>query len=178
MDIHFQNIQIRNALPSDAEQLCTWWNDGAVMAHAGFPNGLEITVDKVMDEIKDNDDLDRLCIILYEGAPIGEMNYRIAKESHVAEIGIKICNPVKQNHGLGKVILSLFIRELFTAYGVSKITLDPNLKNVRAQHVYEQLGCRKVGVEIDSWQDQLGQLQSAVLYELIQENFISYIPSN
>lgn len=178
MDIHFQNIQIRNAFPSDAEQLCTWWNDGAVMAHAGFPNGLGITVEKVMEEIEGNDDLDRLCIILYEGAPIGEMNYRIAKERHVAEIGIKICNPVKQNHGLGKVILSLFIRELFTEYGVSKITFDPNLKNVRAQHVYEQLGCRKVDVEIDSWRDQLGQLQSAVLYELTPENFISYIPSN
>ena len=177
MEIHFQNIQIRNALPSDAEQLCIWWNDGAVMAHAGFLNGLGITVERVMEEIEGNDDLDRLCIILYEGAPIGEMNYRIAKESHVAEIGIKICNPVKQNHGLGKVILSLFIRELFTEYGVSKITFDPNLKNVRAQHVYEQLGCRQVGVEIDSWRDQLGQLQSAVLYELTPENFISYIPS-
>ena len=178
MDIHFQNIQIRNALPSDADQLCAWWNDGAVMVHAGFPNGLGITVEKVMGEIKDNDDLDRLCIILYDGVPIGEMNYRIAKESHIAEIGIKICNTTKQNHGLGKVILSLFISELFSEYGVSKITLDPNLKNIRAQHVYEQLGCRKIGVEIDSWQDQLGQLQSAVLYELTPENFISYIPSN
>lgn len=177
MDIHYQNIQIRNALPSDAEQLCIWWNDGAVMAHAGFPKGLGITKEAVLEEICGNDDLNRLCIILYEGIPIGEMNYCIAKESHVAEIGIKICNPANQNHGLGKLILSLFIQELFSCYDVSKITLDPNLKNVRAQHVYEQLGCRKVSVEIDSWRDQLGQLQSAVLYELTPKDFISYIPS-
>ncbi len=37
----------------------------------------------------------------------------------------------------------------------------------------EQFGCRKVGAEIDSWRDQLGQLQSAALYELTQEDFIS-----
>lgn len=117
-------------------------------------------------------------MIRYDGIPIGEMNYRIAEENHVAEIGIKICNHQHQNHGLGKVILSLFIRELFSKYSVSKITLDPNLKNTRAQHVYEQLGCRKIGVEMDSWRDQLGQLQSAVLYELTPESFISYIPSN
>ncbi len=177
MDIRYKNIQIRNALASDAEQLCAWWNDGAVMAHAGFPNGLGITEEEVMEEISDNNDLDRLCIILSEGVPIGEMNYRIAKESHVAEIGIKICDSTRQNHGLGKLVLSLFIRKLFFKYGVYKITLDPNLKNDRAQHVYEQLGCRKVGIEIDSWRDQLGQLQSTALYELTPENFISYIPN-
>ncbi len=89
MDIHFHNIQIRNALSSDAEQLCVWWNDGTVMAHAGFPNGLKITVEKVMEELRNNNDMNRLCIIFHENEPIGEMNYRIAKESHVAEIGIK-----------------------------------------------------------------------------------------
>ncbi len=176
MDIHYQSIQIRNALPSDAAQLCAWWNDGEVMAHAGFPKGLGTTAEKVIEEICGNDDLHRLCIILYDGVPIGEMSYRIAKESNVAVIGIKICDTTHQNHGFGKLILSLFIQELFSRYGASKITLDTNLKNTRAQHVYEQLGCRKVGVEIDSWRDQLGQLQSAVLYELTPESFVSFIP--
>ncbi len=177
MDIHYQNIQIRNALASDAEQICAWWNDGEVMAHAGFPKGLGIAKEEVIEEICSNDDLNRLCIILYDGVPIGEMNYRIARESHIAEIGIKICDTTNQNHGLGKLVLSLFIRELFSKYGVSKITLDPNLKNTRAQHVYEQLGCRKVATELDSWRDQLGQLQSAVLYELTPESFVSFIPN-
>lgn len=177
MDIQYQDLQIRNALPSDTKQICAWWNDGAVMAHAGFPKGLGITEEDVLKEICHNDDLNRLCIILYKGIPIGEMNYRIQEESRIAEIGIKICDSTNQNHGLGKLILSLFIRELFSCYGVPKITLDTNLKNVRAQHVYEQLGFRKVSVERDSWRDQLGQLQSAVLYELTPEKFISYIPS-
>lgn len=47
MYIEFQNIVIRNASADDAETLCRWWNDGKVMAHAGFPKGLGTTVQKI-----------------------------------------------------------------------------------------------------------------------------------
>lgn len=40
MHIKYKNLTIRDAMAVDAEQLTAWWNDGAVMAHAGFPNGL------------------------------------------------------------------------------------------------------------------------------------------
>lgn len=59
--------------------------------------------------------------------------------------------------------------------GYSKIVLDTNLKNTRAQHVYESLGFRKVRTNIDSWSDQLGRLQSSVDYELVESDFNSYI---
>ncbi len=175
MNIQYKNIQIRNATPLDAPQLCTWWNDGKVMAHAGFPYGLGISAEKIVADIYKMDDMRSVCIILYDNKPIGEMDYHISEDKSTADIGIKICNADKQNHGLGKLILSLFIQELFSKYGVSKIKLDPNLKNTRAQHVYEQLGFQKTCIEWDSWTDQLGQLQSAVLYELTPEQFISYI---
>ena len=68
------------------------------------------------------------------------------------------------------MILSLFIRELF-ATGYKKIILDTNLKNERAQHVYEMLGFRRLRVNIDSWEDQLGVMQSSVDYELTPEDF-------
>ena len=41
------NLVIRAATSEDAECLCKWWSDGAVMAHAGFPNGLKTDVDKL-----------------------------------------------------------------------------------------------------------------------------------
>jgi hypothetical protein len=37
MNLVFENITIREATLQDAGQLACWWNDGAVMAHAGFP---------------------------------------------------------------------------------------------------------------------------------------------
>ena len=39
MRIEKDEIVIRTAERSDASQLAVWWNDGAVMAHAGFPYG-------------------------------------------------------------------------------------------------------------------------------------------
>ena len=46
MYLQHEEIVIRSALPEDAPQLCLWWNDGAVMAHAGFPNGIGTTAEK------------------------------------------------------------------------------------------------------------------------------------
>ena len=45
--IQYENLTIRQAEAADAKQLAAWWNDGAVMAHAGFPNGVGTTEDEV-----------------------------------------------------------------------------------------------------------------------------------
>ena len=173
MEITYKDIRIRNAGPADCEQLAAWWNDGAVMAHAGFPNGLGTTPEHIREEIAgDTDDTDRRLIIDYKGVPIGEMSYG-NKGGNVAEIGIKICNTDYQEKGLGRTILSMLIAELF-ARGYTKIVLDTNLKNERAQHVYEMLGFRKVRENIDSWRNQLGELQSSVDYELVPGDFVNY----
>ena len=37
------NLVIRDATALDAETLCTWWNDGMLMAHVGYPLGLGIS---------------------------------------------------------------------------------------------------------------------------------------
>lgn len=37
------NLVVRAAATEDARILCQWWNDGVVMAHAGFPMGLHTT---------------------------------------------------------------------------------------------------------------------------------------
>ena len=94
--------------------------------------------------------------------------------NNIAEIGIKICDSSYQEKGLGRIILSIFIKELFNM-GYDKIILDTNLKNKRAQHVYEILGFNKVRVRENCWKDQLGELQSAVDYELVQKNFVQYM---
>lgn len=175
MELTHGKIQIRSATVADAPLLCRWWNDGAVMAHAGFPLGLGTTEAAVAADLARKDPAEgELCILLYDGVPIGETDYHNAG-NQVADIGIKICEASHQNHGLGKQILSLLIEALFSQMGYVKIRLDPNLKNTRAQHVYEQLGFQKVAIEWDSWTDQMGQLQSAVLYELTPPDFHSYL---
>ena len=173
MKIQKKDIVIRNAQKEDCEQLAAWWNDGRVMAHAGFPLGLNTSAEEIASRIAgDSDDTRRRLIIEYRGRRIGETSYTIL-DDQTAEIGIKICEPAFQEKGLGRVILSLLIRELFSD-GYSKIVLDTNLNNLRAQHVYEKLGFRKLCIRENSWQDQLGEWQSAVDYELIPENFVDF----
>ena len=167
MNLQYNNLTIRDAVAADAKQLTTWWNDGTVMAHAGFPNGLGTTMEKVIAGLGSGR------LILKESERlIGESCYRKVGEG-IAEIGIKICETDCQNRGLGRVILSMLISWLF-AQGFEKIVLDTNLTNKRAQHVYESLGFKKLRVNIDSWTDQLGNKQSAVDYELTEDNFIDF----
>ena len=59
MERSHNDISIRSARREDAGLLCKWWNDGSVMAHAGFPNGLGTTVEEVQDQIeKESDETD------------------------------------------------------------------------------------------------------------------------
>ena len=172
MIIRFENLIIRNVTSNDAQILCNWWNDGKVMEHAGYPNGLAITTQEIIkDLLKDNDDYHRRLIIEINSIPVGEMNYR-NKGNNIAELGIKICDFEKQEKGYGTKFLKMLIGHLLNEKGYNKIILDTNFKNKRAQHVYKSIGFKQVGVRIDSWENQLGELQSSIDYELIKDDFI------
>ncbi len=190
-------LTIRNAEKQDAPILASWWNDGAVMAHAGFPRGLGTTPGKIAEEIAADCDGSRRRLILEIGEkPVGEMSFTILRplpaaegensedpwkdwplyrgiRGATAEIGIKICDAAYQEKGFGRIFLSMLIRELLRR-GAVKIVLDTNLKNTRAQHVYEKLGFVKQGVRMNSWRDQEGVLQSAVDYALTENEFVDY----
>lgn len=173
MKIIHNDLCIRNAESADCIQLAKWWNDGSVMAHAGFPDGLGTTAEKIQEQIqKDSDDTRRRLMIEYKGSAIGEMSY-CNQGNNIAEIGIKICDTHFQEKGLGRVILSVLIGELFSR-GYGKIILDTNLRNTRAQHVYEMLGFQKVRINENSWTNQVDQVQSSVDYELVRENFVDW----
>lgn len=169
MYLNNNNLVIRQATEVDAQILCDWWADGSIMSHAGFPNGVETDLEQLRVRLRNQKRNNRLLIIEVEEIPIGEMSYQIS--NNVSEIGIKICNFSYQEKGIGTRALKMLINYLFEEVAVKKLTLDTNLDNKRAQHVYEKLGFRQVAVRIDSWKDQLGVLQSSVEYELVKENF-------
>ena len=147
MNLKYNEILVRNASLEDVPNLLKWWNDGRVMEHAGFPLGLNTTDNRVIQNIKNHDMINKS-----------------------VEIGIKICEEEYQNRGLGKIILSLLISELFSK-GFEKIVLSTTVENKRAHHVYEKLGFVKTEIKENLWTDQLGNICSSVMYELIEENF-------
>ncbi len=173
MLLQFRNLTIRNATVKDADLLASWWNDGKIMAHAGFPNGTGETASEIAEKIKKETDEDRRLIIELDKRPIGEMGYGRESEDTV-EIGIKICEFSEQNKGYGKILLSMLIFSLFKDMGYKKIILDTNVNNKRAQHVYEELGFKKLRVRENSWKNQLGELQSFIDYEMNQGDFVNF----
>ena len=172
------DLVIRNAEFDDAEILCRWWNDGSIMEHAGFPHGLCTTVEKIKSELATDTDGEHRRLILEVGSvPVGEMSYR-RKGAASAEMGIKICDFKQQNRGFGPRFLTMLIESLFNKMGYEKIVLDTNLKNTRAQHVYENIGFRKTAVRFNSWKNQMGELQSSVDYELTKPEYLKLSTSN
>ena len=140
MELIKENLKIRYATKNDAKILCNWWNDGKIMAHAGFPNGINTTVEEIEKLISgETDNTTRRFIIEINNKPSGEMNYR-NKNNGIAEIGIKICDFNEQEKGHGTKLLELLINYLFKELNYKKIILDTKLKNKRAQYVYEKIG--------------------------------------
>ncbi|MFR8996149.1 MAG: GNAT family N-acetyltransferase [Negativibacillus sp.] len=168
MYLHQNELTIRDALPADAPLLCRWWNDGKVMEHAGFPQGLGTSVEKITQKLLEPDNRTHLLIIESEGLPIGEMNWRREESDH-AEIGIKICESDRQEKGFGSRLIAMLCRDLFANRGIARITLNTMLENQRAQHVYEKLGFVKTGVRENCWRDQTGKLRTAVDYQLLPQ---------
>ena len=74
MRIQHKNLTIRQAEVADAKQLAAWWNDGAVMAHAGFPNGLGTTEEEVVKGLRNG-----LLVVEESDRLIGECNYTMCQ---------------------------------------------------------------------------------------------------
>lgn len=170
------NLVIRSATLEDASLLTTWWNDGTVMAHAGFPLGLNQTIEETKKQIESNfSRLSQLCIIESNNYRIGEVSFGIGEG--YAEIGIKLCESTYQNKGLGTIVLQMLIEFLFhdpklnQNTQIERIILDTNLTNLRAQHVYENLGFKRLSIHYNAWEDQLGTLQSCIDYELTRAQY-------
>ena len=54
MNIRYKSLTIRDATAADSVQLAAWWNSGRIMAHAGFPNGLKTTAEKIASDISNS----------------------------------------------------------------------------------------------------------------------------
>ena len=106
MLLKFKNFTIRNATVNDAPLLERWWNDGIVMAHAGFPNGTGETAEQISESLKQDTENKKRFMIELNEIPIGEMSYSVEGEG-TACIGIKICDFSKQVSLLTKFMMEL-----------------------------------------------------------------------
>ena len=167
-----KNLLIRQVTVDDASLLLSWWNNGEIMAHAGFPLGLKTTLEKVKDSITRADKKGDIFIIYCENIPIGEMSYK--EDGAEFDFGIKICNKTFQNGGYGTAILDRFFEFLFNTKNAEKITCNTNLNNIRAQFVYEEkLKMKRVKTLYNNWTNQIGELCSTTFFEITKDEYFN-----
>ncbi len=172
--LQFENLTLRKAQVEDALQLVSWWNDGEVMAHAGYPNGIGVPIEKVVALIKKDSDTTCHFIMDINDIPVGEMHYR-KKEDFCAEIGIKICNSAFHNKGYGKKFLSLLINDLFATHLYKTVQVNVAKKNDIALAVYEKLGFKPISDSACVSKKYKNRKTGSIRYELNESDFINFL---
>lgn len=175
--INLQHLYIREAKVTDVETLVVWWATGELMQHVGFPKGIRTNIEKLRTELEiqheDSHALKkRFMILKNDGLPIGELSFHnLDLTNKSCEIGIKICELSEQGKGYGEEALRGFITYLFKTYDLHRIELDTLLENKRAQSLYQKVGFKVVGIKRDVWLDPQGNYRSAVVMDLLKNDF-------
>ncbi|MGL4338557.1 MAG: GNAT family N-acetyltransferase [Turicibacter sp.] len=176
-----KRLIIREVMESDALQLVTWWGNGEIMCHVGFPDGIKSNVDQLRQDIvaqmhdKNKNRHSRRYLILKKDSntAIGELSYHdLDLKNHQCSFGIKICELNEQGQGYGEEALRGFLTFLFTEFLLHRIELDTLLENKRAQALYQKVGFKVIGVKRDMWLDPSGTYRSAVLMDMLRDEFL------
>lgn len=179
MRIEKDNIVIRSANLDDVPLLNKWWNDGKIMEHVGFSEGLGQSLEDTLKVIKQwNEMPGKLCMIEVDGKAIGELSFKL-KDDGLAYPGWKICDFDYQNKGYGTKVIKMLLEFLFTDekinknVPINKVIWDTMIENKRAQYVYEnKIKAKRMGITKDSWQDPKGNWRSSVNYYITKEEFL------
>lgn len=180
-----KNIIIRQYELEDEKYIYKWWNDGKVMAHAGFYSGLmksreAIKLD-ILQEVQKNElypKSKRFMICKKESLiPIGGLCYNDwDSKNQKCEIGIKICDIAEQGKGYGEDALHNFLKYLFRHLNLNKIELTAMKDNNKAQNLYKKLGFKEIGIIREGYFDsRYGKFVDVVYMDLLKKDFKNVI---
>lgn len=168
--------------PGHVAAMARWLSDERVLAcYEGRDNPFdEQKVREVfLESLPPNE---TACIVEYEGAPVGYLQFYPLDEESRAEYGYGPAEPVwgtdqfigepaLWNRGLGTRMLRLILGYLFSMRGASRVVLDPVVTNERAIRAYAKCGFRKVKV-LESHELHEGEYRDSWLMEVTPETFV------
>lgn len=177
-----EKICIRPLEPGDEEMLHRWWNDGDIMAHAGFPYGTLQGINAIREIVRRESAQEALfpsskIFMLcrrHDMSPIGEISYGgYDRHNQRCEIGIKICDSTVRERGYGTEALALFMDYLFNYLNLNKIELTTMPDNKRAYHVYEKMGFKRSGVLRKHYFDaRVGQFVDSIYMDILKKEWM------
>jgi RimJ/RimL family protein N-acetyltransferase len=106
------------------------------------------------------------------GRPVGELELaNLNRRAGTVEVRICLGEKESWGHGYGREALSLALRFAFINWRLRSVYLRVYTDNLRAIHLYERLGFRKIGVASPS--DRRGDASPILLMELSSERWRS-----
>lgn len=148
MTIRTARLRIRLANDSDIVFVAALWNHPAIMAHAGYPEGLGITPEAVRKKLPRHNEslLDSILVVEQEntGIPIGQAMMQSPDETGGSITDIKLL-PEYQRRGFGSEIKRAMISFLFENTACSHVEATPNLDNISSIRMQESVGAIRVG---------------------------------
>ena len=138
-----RRLVVRLASEVDAQLYLELWTNPQVMSNVGFPQGLRITHDEILERLRalGPSEYDRLLVaeLLSSGEAIGECHMHTPNEQGIAETDIKLL-PAFWGNKYGVEIKRALVDYLFTHTECTAIEASPNICNAASIKMQEAVG--------------------------------------
>ncbi|HSM25024.1 MAG TPA: GNAT family protein [Anaerolineaceae bacterium] len=137
-----EKIVIKETSKEDLDNILLLWSNGEVMSFVGFPNGLEISIEKLLEWLPWAISKPTRChysIYYDEIGYCGETFYNVDHKHGLATLDIKLL-PNARGKGIAEYSLRFAIDQAFHQGNAEKVYVDPHRDNKKAWKLYEKLG--------------------------------------
>jgi len=164
-----RRITVRQATPTDQDIdfYCSLWNNSEVMINVGFPDGLQISREKVEEHLsepyKNNFDRSMVAFLTDSGELIGECKLNSPDDEGIASTDIKLF-PQFWGKGYGTEIKRGLLNYLFEHTNCKAIEATPNKSNSVSQKMQEAVGGKRVGEDVYRFPEKMRHYTKDVHY--------------
>ncbi len=147
-----ERLVIRRARAEDADMYYALWTDPRVMTNVGFPQGLRITRQEVLDKIVNTASGDEFGVLLVvtlreDGQEIGECKMYRPDDQGISRTDVKLL-PRFWGNKYGVEVKRALVDHLFTYTDCDAVEGTPNIENIASIKMQEAVGGVQVGQSI------------------------------
>jgi RimJ/RimL family protein N-acetyltransferase len=143
-----KRLAVRLATVADADLYLRLWTDSRVMTNVGFPQGLRITHENILDRLTNagTSEFARLLIVELNSnhQAIGECKMDNPNGEGVATTDVKLL-PEFWGRGYGVEVKRGLLKHLFTKSNCTAVEATPNVNNIASIKMQEAVGGIRIG---------------------------------
>lgn len=142
-----KRLKVRKAETSDVDFYSRLWNSGKVMKMVGFPQGLRISEERIIEQIENHPDhvFDQTLVVIEKisGEKIGECKLGLPNENGISCPDFKFL-PEYWGKGFGGEIINGLCQYIFSQTETRIVETSPNVNNIASQKMAESAGGKEI----------------------------------